>query len=377
MKLLIKTLHGLEDVLAEEIKELGGQNLRKMKRAVACEGDKRFLYRANYNLRTALRILVPIYTFKARDEKELYNQVRRFDWSDYMDVHQTFAIDNSVFSEFFRHSKYATLKMKDAMADLFRDKFRKRPSIDVENPDVQFDLHGWKDNFTVSLDSSGQPLNQRGYRDTGHAAPLNEVLAAGMVKLAQWDAKQPLVDPMCGTGTILIEAAMMGQQMPPQLLRKNFCFRNWKDFDPVIWNRIKLESDGNMRKRPLKIDGGDVDENAVKMARKSLRKLGLSDQVKVRHIPFEKHIPGTPDGMIITNPPYGERIEKDDILAFYKTISDLLKNNFQGFEAWVLSSNFKALNHIKLSPSQKIQLYNGSLECKFHKYELYAGSRAS
>ncbi len=375
MKLLIKTLHGLEEVLAAEIQALGGENIKKIKRAVACEGNLSFMYSANYNLRTALRVLVPIYSFKAKNEQELYDQVLKFNWSDYMEVHQTFAIDNSVFSDLFRHSKYATLKMKDAIADQFREKYRSRPSIDVENPDVRFDLHAWKDNFTISLDSSGEPLNQRGYRDKGHAAPLNEVLAAGMVKIADWNASKPLIDPMCGTGTILIEAGMSALNIPPQFLRKNFGFRNWKDFNPMIWNKVKLESDGQIRKKPLQISGGDSDDRAVRMAQKSLSKLGLREYVKIRNVPFERHKPGVPEGVVMTNPPYGERIEKDDILGFYKTISDLLKQNFQGFEAWVISSNFQALKRLKLRPAEKVKLYNGALECGFQKYELYSGSR--
>jgi len=376
LKFLVKTLHNLEKVLAKELEDLGAKNVRTIKRAVTCEGDIRMLYSINYNARTALRVLVPIYSFQAKSEKELYDQIKKFDWSQYMDVHQTFAIDNSVFSDFFRHSKFATLKMKDAMADQFREKYGRRPSVDPKTPEVKFDLHGWKERFTVSLDSSGDPLNQRGYREHGHPAPLNEVLAAGMVQLARWDRKTPLLDPMCGTGTLLIEAAMYAVNMPPQYLRKSFGFRGWKNFNPMIWNRVKIESDGEMRNKPLQISGGDVDAKAVSLANKSLKKLGLKQQVNIRQVEFEKHRPGTPDGMIVTNPPYGERIGGDqDILAFYKTISDLLKQNFSGFEAWVLSSNFEALKHLKLSPSRKIPLLNGKLECSFQEYKLYRGAK--
>ena len=375
MKLLVKTLFGLEDILADELRELGAENIKPIKRAVACEGNLALMYSANYNLRTALRVLTPVHQFQARSEQELYDQVRAFDWSDILNTHQTFAIDNSVFSDVFRHSKFATLRMKDAIADQFRDKYDRRPSVDPKAPDVQFDLHGWKDRFTISLDSSGESLNQRGYRGKGHEAPLNEVLAAGMLQLAGWDKSKPLIDPMCGTGTLLIEAAMMGCNIPPQILRRNFGFRNWQDFNPTIWNRVKLDSDAKIRKAPLEIAGGDRDARAVGMANGSIRKLELREQVKVREIEFEVHKPLWESGMVITNPPYGERIGEGDMAVFYKTISDLLKQNYQNYEAWVLSSNIKALRSIRLAPSKKINLFNGALECKFQQYKLYAGSR--
>lgn len=374
MKLLVKTFHGLEDILYSELEELGASNLRKVKRGVACEGNLELLYTANYKLRTALRVLVQIHTFEARNERELYDQVKAFDWSDVMDVHQTFAIANSVFSDLFKHSKFATLRMKDAIADQFREKYGERPSVDSEAPDVQFDLHSWKENCTISLDSSGEALNQRGYRGTEHEAPLNEVLAAGMIQLAGWDKTKPLIDPMCGTGTLLIEAAMLGHNMPPQKFRQHFNFKTWRDFNPMIWNRVKLEADSKMRKSPLQISGGDSDKNAVDMAKKSLKRMGLHQEIFVRQVPFENHLPKTREGMIITNPPYGERIGKDDIFAFYKTISDLFKNNFPGFEAWVISSNREAFKELRLKATKRLTLFNGGLECSFQQYKMYEGS---
>lgn len=375
MKIHIKTFFGLEELLADEVKQLGGQNVQVHKRSVACEGDLEFLYRANYNLRLALKILVPVYQFQARTEQQLYDQVMRHDWSTYLNLNQTFAIDNTVFSEFFRHSKYAALKTKDAIVDQFRKKTGRRPSVDIKNPDIQFDLYAYKDQFTISIDSSGDTLNRRGYRDVGHEAPLNEVLAAGLLKLAGWEKSIPLIDPMCGTGTILIEAAMMGQNIPPQINRRNFSFQNWTNYHPTIWNRVVAEGRAGVRKAQLQISGGDVDGNTVLMANKSLRKFKLSDAVNIQRIAFEDHRPKTPNGMIVSNPPYGERIGRINTNEFYKTISDILKNNFQGFDAWLLSSNMEAFKHLKLRASKKIVLFNGSLECKFQKYEMYKGSR--
>ena len=375
MKIHIKTFFGLEELLAEEVKELGGHNVQVHKRSVACEGDLEFLYRANYNLRLALKILVPVYEFKARNEQQLYDQVMKHDWSKYLKLNQTFAIDNTVFSEFFRHSKYAALKTKDAIVDQFRNKMGRRPSVDIKTPDIQFDLYAFKDQFIISIDSSGDTLNRRGYRDVGHQAPLNEVLAAGLLKLAGWKKDIPLIDPMCGTGTILIEAAMMGQNIPPQINRKQFSFMNWPNYHPTIWNRVVAEGKAGIRKANLQISGGDIDGDTVLMANKSLRKFKLKDVVRIERIGLEDHRPKTPNGMVISNPPYGERIGRINTNEFYKTISDVLKNNFQGFDAWMLSSNMQAFKHLKLRASKKIVLFNGSLECKFQKYEMYKGSR--
>ena len=375
MEILVKTFHGLEQILAQELQDLGAENIRPIKRGVRCSGNLGLLYSANYELRTALRVLTPIHSFEARNEKELYEKVREYDWSVLMDASQTFALDNSIFSDYFKHSKFAALKVKDAMVDQFRDQFKRRPSVDRENPEIKFDVHAWKEKFTISLDSSGESLHQRGYRNKGHLAPLNEVLAAGMVKLASWDSSIPLIDPMCGTGTLLIEAAMLACNIPPQWLRRDFSFKNWKDFSPLVWNRVKTEADSKIRRKPLQISGGDIDPKAVALAKKSIKQLGLQLQVRVNEVAFERHLPKTTSGMIITNPPYGERLEKKDILAFYKLISDLLKQHFQGFEAWVLSSNVEALKHLKLRPAKKLDLYNGALACKFQQYELYQGHR--
>ncbi|WP_258105316.1 class I SAM-dependent RNA methyltransferase [Marinoscillum sp. MHG1-6] len=374
MKLLIKTLHGLEEVLAEEVKAIGATNVKILKRSVACEGDLEVMYRANLHLRTALKVLVPVHRFTARTEDELYKAVYAFDWSKHLNSHKTFAIDNTVFSEYFRHSKYAALKTKDAIVDQFRNKMGSRPSIDVKSPDIQLDLHAVKDQFTISLDSSGEPLNKRGYREPGHEAPLNEVLAAGLILLSGWKKESPLIDPMCGSGTILIEAAMIGQNMAPQLHRKDFGFKNWKSFQPAIWNKVLSEAKAAVRKTTLNIRGGDINFKAVSIAEKSIRNFKLSDSITVRRIAFEKSFPGTADGVIISNPPYGERIG-ENVNELYGLIGDTLKNNYSGFDAWLISSNMEAFKHLRLRPSKKLVLFNGPLECKFQKYEMYRGSK--
>jgi len=372
LKIVIKTLHGLEEVLMKEVELLGGQNIKKRKRAVECEGKLPFLYEANLNLRTALRILVPIYEFTACNGIELYNQVKIFDWSQFLDISKTYAIDNTIFSEYFTHSKYPALKMKDAIADQFREKFNSRPSVNTEKPDILFNLHAYQDKFTISLDSSGRLLNQRGYRDRGHQAPLNEVMAAGLLKLANWDKSIPLIDPMCGTGTIIIEAVLLGLNIPPQINQNEFGFKNWNNFQPIMWNRIKAEAQSKIRSAPLMIAGGDIDGNAVAIAKRALKKLRMGRDVQIKHIAFENFIPKFQRGMIITNPPYGERIG-EEIDNLYKKIGDTFKKNFSGFNAWVLSSNFPALRKLHLKPSEKIALFNGALQVQFCKYDIQEG----
>jgi putative N6-adenine-specific DNA methylase len=371
----IKTLFGLEEILAEEVKLLGGQNIAIHKRSVSCEGNLEFLYKANFQLRTALKVLVPIYSFQAQNAQELYDRVMDHDWSEYLNIHQTFAIDNTVFSEFFTHSQYAALKTKDAMVDQFRNKLGKRPSVDIKNPDIQFDLYAYQDQFTISLDSSGDTLNRRGYREPGHEAPMSEVLAAGLLKLAGWNKDIPLVDPMCGTGTILIEAALMGQNMPPHIHRDHFSFRNWKNFQPTLWNNVKSAAMSGIKKNPLNIRGGDIDGESIGKVKRTLRKFKLRDVITVQQGDMADFKPDTSSGMFICNPPYGERIGRDNTNEFYGKIGDTLKNNFTGFDAWILSSNMEAFKHMRLKTSKKIVLFNGPLECKFQKYEMYQGSR--
>ena len=372
MKILIKTLQGLEEVLMKEVELLGGQNIKKRKRAVECEGKLPFLYEANLNLRTALRILVPIYEFSACNGTELYNQVKIFDWSQFLGISQTYAIDNTIFSEYFTHSKYAVLKMKDAIADQFREKFDLRPSVNTEKPDILFNLHAYQDKFTISLDSSGRLLNQRGYRERGHQAPLNEVMAAGLLKLSNWNKSIPLIDPMCGTGTIIIEAVLMGLNIPPQLNQDEFGFKNWNNFQPLMWNRIKAEAKSKIRSAPLMITGGDIDGNAVALAKRALKKLRMGRDVRIKHIAFENFIPKFQSGMIITNPPYGRRIG-EEVDNLYKKIGDTFKKKFPGFNAWILSSNVSALKKLHLKPTEKIDLFNGALRVKFCKYNLKEG----
>lgn len=376
-KLTAKTFKGLEDVLYEELKNLGAQNLIKGNRAVEFEGDKALMYRANFHLRTALRILKPIAEFKISNEHELYDAIQTIDWSSYFDLKDTFAVDSVVHSNNFSHSKYVALKVKDAIVDQFRSKFKKRPYVDTDNPSLRISVHISHDQCTVSLDSSGESLHKRGYRIKTNKAPLNEVLAAGMILLSGWDKKSVFIDPMCGSGTLVIEAAMMAHNIPPGMYRESFGFETWNDFDADLLESIYEEDIPDVNAE-IRILGSDVSEIAIRIAKENIENANLKRKIDLLIKPIENYNPPSEEsGIVITNPPYGERIKKNEINSFYKLLGDRFKNKYSGFEVWLLSSNFEAIKHIGLKPTQKLTLFNGPLECKFLNYSIYQGSKKS
>lgn len=374
-KLTAITFKGLEDVLYDELKNLGAQNLIKGNRAVEFEGDKALMYRANFHLRTAIRILKPIAEFKVNNEHELYDAIQTIDWSNYFDLKNTFAVDSVVHSNNFSHSKYVALKVKDAIVDQFRSKFKKRPFVDTDNPDLRISVHISHDQCTVSLDSSGESLHKRGYRIKTNKAPLNEVLAAGMIMLSGWDKKSVFIDPMCGSGTLVIEAAMIAHNIPPGMYRESFGFETWNDFDADLLESI-YEEDIPEVNTDISILGADVSEVAIRIAKENVENANLKRKIDLLIKPIENYNPPTEEnGIVITNPPYGERIKKNEINSFYKLLGDRFKNKYSGFEIWLLSSNFEAIKYIGLKPTQKLTLFNGPLECKFLNYSIYKGSK--
>ncbi|WP_222845849.1 THUMP domain-containing class I SAM-dependent RNA methyltransferase [Flavilitoribacter nigricans] len=375
MQLAIKTLAGLEPLLAGELKALGARDIEAGTRIVTCTGDPEVLYRVNFESRTALRVLVPIDSFRATHEKRLYNKIQQIDWSQYMQVDQTLAIDAVTNSQHFRHSKYAALKTKDAIVDQFRDKFGRRPNINVRNPDLRINIHISNDICNVSLDSSGDSLHKRGYRVDTVEAPLNEVLAAGMVMHTGWSGDRPLVDPMCGSGTILIEAAMIAANIPPQLPGRKFGFQNWADYDAKLWEAVKARALDQIRPIEVPILGYDKAFKAVKISHQNILAARLSGKIEVERKAFEKMDPPPPPGVLIMNPPYDERLAVEDVKAFYQSIGDRLKQAYAGYEAWIISSNLDAMKSIGLRASRRLTLFNGPLECKYMKFELYEGSR--
>lgn len=374
LEIQIKTFYGLENVLAEEIKKLGGRDVKVLSRAVTCVGDLGFLYKINYSARTALKIIVPILTFKAFDEDRFYKRLRKFRWDEVLKPNQTFAIDVTMNSERFRNSHFMTLKMKDAIVDYFRDEYNSRPSIDTDDPDIKFNLHIDRELVTISLDSSGDPLFKRGYRIRQTSAPINEVLAAGMLQMAGWDGKGNFLDPMCGSGTLPIEAAMVALNLPAQLFRKKFGFENWQNYDDALFKQIKEARMKRVREFDGKIVGYDISALALSIARENVENAELEDVITLQKQDFFKSTKELFPLLIVFNPPYNERLKISDE-DFYKKIGDTFKANYPNTLAWLISADLEAPKKIGLRPSRKIKLFNGKLECRFLQYEMYEGTK--
>lgn len=375
-QLVATTLHGLEDVLVQELENIGAKNVQKQKRAVTFEGDLHLLYKANIQLRTAIRILKYITSFKAKNEEQLYKGVQQTDWSQYFGLDETFAIDSTVHSEFFNHSKYVALKTKDAIVDQFREKFRKRPNVKLLEPNLRISIRVSGDDCHLYLDSSCEPLFKRGYKQEIYKAPINEVLAAGMILLTGWEADSNFIDPMCGSGTILAEAAMIAYNIAPNGARPYFGFKNWQDFDAELLEQVRQNAKTQEREFKHQLLGFDLAFQAVRIAQRNFERAGLKNHIKVKRKDFERNIPPRERGIVMINPPYGERIESEDyeMNAFYAMIGDHLKEHFTGYDVWMISSNMKALKCVGLKPTNKHILFNGSLECRFQCYQMYKGS---
>jgi len=374
-QMIAKTFFGLEEVLAEELKNIGAENIEVISRAVSFWGDKSVMYKANYLCYTAIRILKPIATFLVKNEDELYDQLKTIAWWDYMDLNQTLAIDAVLSYSQITHSLYAALKSKDAIVDAFREKFGERPSVNTDCPDLRINVHIYKENCTISLDSSGDSLHKRGYRVAVDKAPINEVLAAGLIKLSGWEGQTHFIDPMCGSGTILIEAAIQAFGIAAGFYRKDFGFKHWKDFDADLWKKIQDESLENQKDFEYRIIGSDRSHKAISIAEENLKSARMHRDIELRKSSLEDLTFPISEGVMITNPPYDERLDEDDIKGLYQMIGDQLKQKFQGFSAWVLSGNLEVLKFVGLRPSRKIIMYNGSIECRFAKFEIYGGSK--
>jgi putative N6-adenine-specific DNA methylase len=375
MEMTAKCQAGMEEILQRELTDLGAREVKTGRRAVYFKGDTKLLYAANYRCRTALKFLVPIFQFTASSPEELYAEAMNKPWEKIMRCEQTFSTEASVHSPHFTHSKYAALKLKDAIADSFRKHMNKRPSVDPEKPDVAFNLHIDRTVVTISLDSTVDPLFKRNYRQPGILAPISETLAAGMIMLSGWHGEKDFYDPMCGSGTLLMEAALIAGNIAPQKVREDFGFFRWKDFDEKIWKEVLDEAEAAERPIECKIYGSDIDRRQAEITKQNMEDVGMGDVIEVEHADFRKLQPKGEDGLIVMNPPYDERLKSEDIEKFYSEIGDALKQNWKGFKAWIISANFDALKRVGLKPSRKIPLQNGSLECKFQKYEMYAGSK--
>lgn len=374
-EMVAKTLFGFEPLLAKELRNLGAIDIKEGVRSVSFIGDKGFMYKANLSLRTAIKVLKPITSFKIYSEEDLYREINNYPWENYLENDQTLAVDTTVHSEKFTHSQYISLKTKDAIVDRFRDRTGHRPSVDLDYPNLRINIHIEKDNCTVSLDSSGQSLHKRGYKTATNIAPINEVLAAGMLLHSGWDGQCDFMDPMCGSGTILIEAAMIACNIPPNLNRKEFGFEKWKDWDEDLFVKIEESVLKKVREFHFTIKGYDKAPSAVSKAKDNIENANLSEFITVEHEDFFKTEKQTERHLhMVFNPPYGERLDIN-MPEFYKAIGDTLKQSYPGTHAWFITSNLEAIKHVGLRPSRKIKLFNGALESKLLKYEIYEGSK--
>jgi len=373
-KMIAKTLYGLEDVLADELVAIGAKEVIRGRRMVSFSGDKAMLYKANFHCRTALRVLMPLAEFKASHADQVYQGVKSIEWDMYFSHRQTFAVDAVVNSESFTHSKFVAYRTKDAIADYFHEKYEDRPSVRINNPDFYIHVHISHNDCTVSLDSSGESLHKRGYRISQVAAPLNEVLAAGMILKTGWHGESNFIDPMCGSGTLLIEGAMIAMNIAPGVFRKEFAFERWPDFDSDLFDMI-CSDDSAERTFEFKCYGSDISPEAIGKALKNVRNTSLTKYIDLKILPFQQYTEAPKPGILVTNPPYGERISVNDLYELYTMIGERLKHVFSGYNAWIISNKDECFENIGLRPKQRMKLMNGDLECEYRCYELFDGKR--
>lgn len=374
MKIVAKTLYGLEEVLCNELITLGASDVKPVNRAVLFRGNKNLLYKANYCSRSALSFLMPVAEFRIRSKEDLYKESSKVDWDQYMDHNTDFSVVPVVSSLHFDHSGYAGLVLKDSIADYFRRKAGRRPSVNTSDPAVLINLHISHDNVNISLDSSVTPLYKRGYRTEQAVAPLNEVLAAGIIMKSGWNASASFLDPMCGSGTFPIEAGLIACNIAPGKFRKSFGFQKWKDYDEALFGKIREDCNKAERTSPVKIYAADILEEAIKKSEANIRNAGLTDLISLRMSDFRDQKSKDNNGFLFINPPYGLRIKPEELNELYSMIGSVLKHNFPGNTAWLITSNKEALKYVGLKPKEKYTLFNGALESLLLKYELYQGS---
>ena len=373
--MVAKTLFGFEEILAKELRNLGGTQVKEGVRNVSFVGDMGFMYKANLCLRTAIKILMPIHSFYVRNERDLYKNIYDFDWTAYLDLDKTFAIDTTLSSDLFTHSLFVSQKSKDAIVDKFRATHGERPNVDTQDPDIRINVHIQNNQCNISLDSSGKSLHQRGYRTATNIAPINEVLACGLLLLSGWDGQSNFLDPMCGSGTFLVEAAMIACNIPANINRKGFAFQKWDTYDPELYDKILESSLNKTREFHFKIKGYDKAPSAVEKAKDNVENANLTEYIDVERKNFFETQKETDNHLhMVFNPPYGERlsIQMED---FYKNIGDTLKQNYPGTDAWLITSNLEALKFVGLRPSRKIKVFNSHLESRLVKYIMYEGSK--
>ncbi|MDD3876415.1 MAG: class I SAM-dependent RNA methyltransferase [Bacteroidales bacterium] len=375
--IVVKTHAGLEQVLSEELIGIGASNPEILKRAVKFNGNNALLYKANYCCGTAIRVLKQIDSFFFNNNEEFYSKIKALKWETYLDAEGTLAVDAFESQSIFNNSLFIARLTKDAIVDRFRELVNKRPNVDLDNPDIKINIHVHRDNCIVSVDSSGMSLHKRGYRKANVEAPVNEVTAAGIIRLSGWKADTDFFDPMCGSGTLLIEAAMFAMKIPSGYYRKDYGFMTWKDFDKTLFDNIRNDANAQICEHDFSIFGADINKKNLGKAEENLKYAQLHQDVILRLGAFENSQPPFKNGILITNPPYGERLQIDDIINFYKTFGNTLKSNYAGFTAWVFAQENEGLKHIGLRPSRRISLLNGNIECKLMRFDMYEGKKFS
>jgi len=374
IKITIKTFFGLEEVLKEELEELGYKNIKVLNRAVQIEGTWKDVYFLNLHVRCGISVLAEIANFNVKTEEDLYKKCLKIDWTSYFDVDKTFAVKGAIFSDIFNHSQYPFLLVKDAIVDTFRDKLKERPDVNVKVPQVLFDVYINDNNVIISLNSSGVPLFQRGYRQSAGEAPLNEVVAAALIRMSGWDRKSNFIDPFCGSGTLLIEAGMLAANIPSNIERQHYAFKNFANYDAKLWEQVYEEANSRCSSLPCKIYGSDIDPDMVMKTKRNLRGVAVGRFISAEISDFKdlKQIEGP--GVMVTNPPYGERMG-DNIEELYEGLGDWMKASMQGYVCWMISASEDGFKSIGLRPERRIKLYNGDLECSFRKFSIYEGSK--
>jgi len=371
----VTTFFGLEEVLGQELLRLGGKDIELFKRGVSVKGDLGFMYKVNLCSRVALRVLLPLYKFKAYNDHQLYEEIKKFEWENFMGVKDSLAIEAVLNSDNFTHSLYVEQKTKDAICDRFRDREGARPDVDLKRPTLRIYVHVFRDEVSVSLDSSGDILYKRGYREDINEAPIKEVLGAGIVMISGWQPHLPLIDGMCGSGTMAIEAAMYANNIPAGIFRKEFGFMRWKNYDEKLYDTIHEASINKIKESTPNILANDLSDKSLNIAKHNVKVAKVDDSVKFSRMSFFDLKVDKPMGTVLLNPPYDERMKKEDIVSFYKQIGDKLKKDFAGWTAWIITSNLDAAKFIGLRPTRKIVLFNGSLECRLFKFEMYSGTK--
>lgn len=366
------TARGLEEITAQELIKLGAKNVEPEFTGVSFEGDRALLYKVNLWGRTIFRVLQPIHNIKSSNPEQLYRNVRSIDWSEYLQPNQTIAVRCTGKNPQLNNSHITAIQIKNAIVDQQQEKHALRSNVDTVEPDIVINAHIQENNCILSLDSTGDSLHRRGYRSAMGLAPLKETLAAALLYITEWTPDQALVDPLCGSGTIILEAALMGLNIAPGLYRQKFCFQNWTDYDPKLWGDLLKEAKMSQKEYLPPMIGTDADADVIRQAQSNAKACEIGDQVKFYQQHLVDIVAPAESGILICNPPYGKRIsEVEALFPLYKLLGDVFKQRFKGWTAYILTGNKELSKKVGLRTSRRIPINNGGIPCTLLKYEMY------